>query len=415
MRNYASPRGDTAAADVAVVGAGVAGLAVAREAARRGLSVTLIEAGGANEAGASRAAAGMLAPQAEAERADDFFRFQQSARDFYPAFAAALYEESGRDVELDRTGTLYLALDDEDEAELRARHEWQTRAALPVERLTTAEARELEPLVSERVRMALRFPRDWQVENRKLVEALGLSVEQAYAGRVRWMRETTVTSLRTGPGGRVEGLETSRGFVAAGAVVVAAGARSSLITVVANDDARANAGGAARVEADAPRIEPVRGQMLCFAQTSLHAPLRHVVYTPRGYVVPRRDGRLLAGSTTERAGFSASVTPEGVRAIRARAVEIAPAIEGLPLTDSWAGLRPCAEDELPVVGESASVAGLFYATGHYRNGILLAPLTGEIVAALVAGEREYLSGLPFDLRAFSPARVAPALAASQVE
>ncbi|HYN83950.1 MAG TPA: FAD-dependent oxidoreductase, partial [Pyrinomonadaceae bacterium] len=233
MRNSSSSNADGAAVDAAVVGAGVVGLCAARSLARRGLTVALVEAGGAREAEASRAAAGMLAPQAEADGDGDFFRFQQAARDFYPAFAAALEEETGREVELDQTGTLYLALSEEDEEELAARHAWQTRAGLPVERLTTDEARELEPQLSARARMALRFPRDWQVENRTLVEALRLSVEDARGGRVRVMRETAAKAVRVGRDGRVEGLESSQGFVAAGAVVVAAGARSSQLEVVA--------------------------------------------------------------------------------------------------------------------------------------------------------------------------------------
>src|SRR6185436_18801655 len=124
--------------------------------------------------------------------------------------------------------------------------------------------------------------------------------------------------------------------------------------------------------ADDPRVEPVRGQMLCFRQRQDAEPFaRHVVYSPRGYVVPRRGGRLLAGSTTERVGFDASVTTEGVRAIQANAREIAPSVESLALEDSWAGLRPRASDGLPFIGESADVKSLFYATGYYRNGILL--------------------------------------------
>src|SRR5215210_3345913 len=151
-------------ADVAVVGGGVAGLAAARELARRGLSVAVVEDG--RVGAASRAAAGMLAPQAEADYPDDFFELLCASRDLYPAFAAALGEESGIDIEIDRTGTLYLALTAEDEEEAERRFAWQSGAGLAVERLTAAEARGLEPAVSAGVHMALRFPRDWPVESR---------------------------------------------------------------------------------------------------------------------------------------------------------------------------------------------------------------------------------------------------------
>jgi glycine oxidase len=154
---------------------------------------------------------------------------------------------------------------------------------------------------------------------------------------------------------------------------------------------------------DDPEVVPVRGQILCFRQPGTQPPLvRHVVYGARGYVVPRREGLLLAGSTTEHTGFDCRVTEEGSASIAARAGELVPAVSSLGVTDSWAGLRPRAADGLPVLGESADVRGLFYATGFYRNGILLAPAAGEIVADLVTGRATKLPTR--SLEAFSPAR-----------
>ena len=388
------------AADVAVAGGGLIGLAAARELARRGARVTLIEAGEPGSE-ASRAAGGMLAPQSEADRDDEFFRLQCASREMYPAFAEQLREETGRDVELDRTGTLYLALTEEDERELEARHRWQREAGLEVERLTCAEARSLEPALSPRVRLALRFPRDWQVENRELLAALREAAER-YGTAV--MTETRALGVRA-RGGRVEGVETSRGFVAAGAVVVAAGAWSSQIEL------RGEGGAAA--PPPAPRVVPVRGQMLCFAPQVEGAPLlRHVVYSRRGYLVPRRDGRLLAGSTTEEAGFRKEVTAEGLHSILSHALEIAPAAAGLALADAWAGLRPRADDALPVIGESPSARGLFYATAHYRNGVLLAPLTADAVSRMVIGGDAAGAPPPYEVQSFSPSRFPPARAIS---
>lgn len=393
--------------DVIVVGGGVIGLAIARELGGRGLSVVVVERGRAG-AEASHAAAGMLAPQSEADGDDAFFRLQCASRDLYPSFAVALAEESGIDVELDRTGTLYLALDAHDEAELERRFAWQKRAGLAVERLTTEEARLREPHVSPETRLALRFPSDWQVENRRLVAALVASVD-ARGGRT--LTCTEAHSLRV-EGGRATGVETSRGFLSAGAVVVAAGAWSSLLPMSSDAsqvasacdiqrDKRAGfdlASNSRATGTEHPRIEPVRGQMLCFEARP--ALVGHVVYSPRGYIVPRRDGRLLAGSTTEDAGYERRVTAAGVHAMAAHALEIAPAVGGLPFIEAWAGLRPRAEDEWPVVGASAGVRGLIYATGHYRNGILLAPLTGEAVAEIVTGDTRPT----YRLEAFSPER-----------
>src|ERR687886_2818499 len=190
-------------ADVAVVGGGVAGLAAARELAMRGLNDVVVFDDVATVACASNAAAGMLAPQAEADRADELFELLCASRDMYPDFAASLREESGVDIELDTTGTLYLAFTEEDEREVRARFEWQARAGLEVESLTPEEARALEPQISPDVRAALRFPRDWQGENRILVRALRESA--AFYGAYV-LSDRKAEGVRV-VGGRVVGVE----------------------------------------------------------------------------------------------------------------------------------------------------------------------------------------------------------------
>lgn len=367
-------------AEVIIIGGGVIGLAVARALALRGVrDVLLIERSGLG-AESSSAAAGMLAPQAEANRAHEFFFLTCRSRDLYPAFAAALLEETGIDIELETTGTLYLAFTEHDVDELERRFDWQTRAGLPLARLSAADVRKLEPAIDENVRAALEFPLDTQVENRRLISALAAANERL---GVRMEVGTAVTSLKI-ERGQFTGLETSRGFIATDRAVIAGGAWSSLI-------------GASDIVLPKLRIKPVRGQMLCFeAQPQVS---RHVVYSPRGYIVPRRDGRLLAGSTTEHAGFEKRVTAAGIHSILTAALEISPRIASLPLTDSWAGLRPRAADTLPVLGPCAEIGGVFYATGHYRNGILLAPVTGEIIAgAIVDGV------FPPALDIFSPDR-----------
>ena len=153
----------------------------------------------------------------------------------------------------------------------------------------------------------------------------------------------------------------------------------------------------------APGIEPVRGQMISF--DAKPQVTRHVIYSPRGYLVPRQDGRLLAGSTSESAGFAKQVTAAGISSILQNAQEIAPAVYALPIVDMWAGLRPRAADNLPVMGPCDEIGGLFYATGHYRNGILLAPITGELISeAVVAGVTSPLLG-PFSPSRFDLVRV----------
>lgn len=363
-------------AEVVIIGGGVIGLTIARALARRGVrDVWVIERSSLGTE-ASFAAGGILAPQAEANARDEFFELACRSRDLYPDFAAALQEETGIDVELDSTGTLYVAFTAGDLSEIEKRYEWQFQAGLDVEKLTAAQARELEPCIGETIQGALRFPRDTQVENRRLLNALVNSVDKL---KVNIAAETNVESVKI-ERRRITGVETSRDFVSCQTVIVAAGTWSSTIE-----------------HARTPKIEPVRGQMICF-----HAKPRlakHVIYSPRGYLVPRHDGRLLAGSTSENAGFTKQVTAGGISHILANAHEISPGIATLPIVDTWSGLRPHAADGLPVLGPCDEIDGLFYATGHYRNGILLAPVTGELIAEAVVSGR--ISPL---LAAFSPNR-----------
>ena len=365
-----------ASAEVVIIGGGVIGLSIARALALRGVrDVIVIEK---NDFGreASWAAGGMLAPQIEADTSNDFFSLACASRDLYRDFAKALRDESGIDVELDLTGTLCVAFTEAEEQELRSRYDWQRGEGLDVEWLNAEAARTLEPCLSKQVRCALRFPNDLQVENRRLVQALLISNKNL---GVQLIAHSAVQSVQVAAG-KVQGVNTSQGLIGASSVVIAAGAWSSII-----DPGK-----------QIP-VEPVRGQMLCFQAQPQVA--RHVIYSSQGYLIPRADGRLLAGSTTEEVGFDKSVTAEGVNKIRLMAREIAPAVATLPLVDSWAGFRPRAADDLPVLGNSVEIEGLVYATGHYRNGIVLAPITGELIAETIVSRKT-----PEMLAAFSPDR-----------
>ena len=366
-------------AEIIIVGGGVIGLSIARELALGGArDIVLFDKGELGKE-ASWAAGGILAPQVEADASDDFFKLATASRDLYPRFAQALHDETGIDVQLDQTGTLCIAFTEDDEGELRQRFAWQQRAGLRVEWLNSDDVHRLEANLSPEVRCALRFPDDWQVENRKLVEALIASNQKL---GVRLFPRCEVTSFRIDHG-RVAGVETATGAIAAAVVIVCAGAWTSTLRTSASW---------APIE-----IEPVRGQMLCFKPAQAIA--RHVVYNSRGYLVPRRDGRLLAGSTSEHAEFDKRVTEEGVHAIKSMACDIAPSLAATPLVDSWAGFRPHSLDDLPVLGADENVEALFYATGHYRNGILLAPITANVMAGVLTQQRS-----PTLIGAFSPKR-----------
>ena len=346
--------------DVLIIGGGVIGLSIARELHKRGVSrITLIDKSVCGTE-SSWAAAGMLGPQAEADESGTFFDLCCASRDLFPTLADELLDETGVDIELDRTGTLYLAFTDDDQKILDKRFMWQREAKLPVEHLSATAALRLEPHLSSSVRGALRFPSDWQVENRKLLAALRRYAE---ISGIRIIENCNVESL-TLDDRRVSGAKTGAGVIGAEKTVLATGAWTSLIKL-GNADL-------------AIRIEPVRGQVIAFRPDE--KLIKHVVYSRRGYVVPRRDNRVLAGSTTEFVGFDKSVTRPASETLIDVATEISPRMSVFEIIDHWSGLRPHASDAMPVIGQMPGLDNLTIATAHYRNGILLAPATAAMVA-----------------------------------
>jgi glycine oxidase len=281
------------------------------------------------------------------------------------------------DVELSRRGTLEVAFTEDDEQVLARRLAWQRARGLAAEALGPDEVRRIEPHLDPAVRGAILFREDRSVDNVRLTQAVAASA--AARGAVL-LSERPVTGLLV-EDGRVAGVRTGAETIRTPLVIEAMGAWSAAL---AGDP-------------EPPPVEPVRGQILAF--DTAPDTLRHVVCTSRGYVVPRASGRLLAGSTLERAGFVNEVTAEGRRAVGRIAAEIAPLLEAIPVADSWAGLRPGTPDGLPIVGPGA-LPGLFHATGLYRNGILLGPLFGEAVARLALGTAPEIDLQPFSLSRF---------------
>jgi glycine oxidase len=361
--------------DVIVVGGGIVGLSAARELCAQGARVAVVERGRVGEE-ASSAAAGMLAPQVHAHERTPLLDLMLQARDRHLRLADELLEETGISVELSTLGALDVALTEGDDAELGARVTWQRSAGLPVEWLTAAELLQAEPNLNPAVRRGALFPGDRRLDNVRLVRALASSAVTRGASLVC--------------GRPVSGLVVENGRVAG----VRAGAEAWRAPIVVN--ASGAWAGLLAGDPDPPRVEPVRGQIATFVV----APplLRHVVWSARGYLVPRADGRLLAGSTLEHAGFDKTVTAGGLRAVLDIALELAPRLADVPVVDTWAGLRPGTPDEAPILGPGA-LPGLFHATGLYRNGILMGPLAGEAVARLALGRPPGVS-----LGAFAPDR-----------
>jgi len=366
------------ASDVAIIGGGIMGSAVALRLAQRGIGVTVIERG-IPGAEASSAAAGILGPQMEAEGPGPLLELGLKSRALYPALAAELRELTGIDVGYDRSGVLAVAFDEAGEAALSSRRAWQLGRGLRVESLSGEAARAREPALSPAVRAALAFTDDAQVVARELARAFSQAAAGAGARFLtgRYVRRVLVDK------GSVTGVELDGDVLPAGVVVVAAGSWSGLVE---------GAGVPPTV------VRPARGQLVSI---ETRPPLfRHVVSAPGGYLVPRRDGTVLAGSTVEMAGFRKEVTVGGLAAILTMARTVIPALADAPVTGSWSNFRPFTEDHLPVLG-ATRVRGLVLATGHFRNGILLAPITAQAIAELIATGNASIDLAPFAIERFS--------------
>jgi glycine oxidase len=358
--------------DVAVVGGGIVGAAIAERLARDGRRVTLIERGAIGRE-ASWAAAGLLTPVHPWNYPEPMLRLDAESLALWPDLAARLLAETGADVELRHTGLLSLIDSDEDESEADRRVAWKRAHGEQASRLTRGEALAREPLLAPSIRGVLWLPDLAQIRNHRAAPALAA----AAARRGATVLERTPALDFVESGGRVTGVRTPSGDVAAGIVVVAAGAWSGAL------DARG------------PRppslvTAPAKGQMLLLRAEP--GALRHMVLASGQYLVPRADGRILAGSTVEDAGFDTSVTAGGLASIGAAVARMAPSLAGVPVETSWAGLRPDTPDHLPILGEVRP--GLVAATGHFRSGIMLAPVTAEIVRDVIDG-RPRRDLLPF--------------------
>jgi glycine oxidase len=362
--------------DVTIVGGGVVGSAIALRLAQAGARVSLLERASPG-AEASGAAAGLLAPQLESEGPGPFLDLCLRSRAMYPAFAQELEQLSGIQINYLASGVLSVAMSEEGGPAMEATVAWQKAVGLRAELLEGAEALKLEPHLTPRVAVAIHFPDDHQVDNRLLMKALSAAAARAGAR----FQEGNVRRVLVEEN-RVIGVEVDGETLPSGTVVIAAGSWSGLIP-------------GSRIPNYA--VKPVRGQMV---QLQTRVPLlRRAIICGDSYLVPRVDGRILAGSTFEFAGFEKQVTTAGLSKILSAALELCPGLSGLPVQEFWAGLRPYTEDQHPLLGEGP-LGGLFWATGHFRNGILLAPITAQVVTQAILGQKTSV-----DLRPFGYARL----------
>ncbi|WP_326730637.1 glycine oxidase ThiO [Streptomyces phaeochromogenes] len=379
--------------DVLVVGGGIIGLVTAWRAAQRGFTTALVdpEPGG----GAAQVAAGMLAAVTELHYGEQtLLGLNLASARRYPDFAAELTEATGQDIGYRRCGALAVALDADDRAHLREVHALQRRSGLESEWLSGRECRRLEPMLAPGVRGGLRVDGDHQVDPRRLAAALVTACERAGVTFHRtWADRLTVVR------DRATGVVTAHGTeLSAGQVVLAGGSLSGRLTGVPDDVL--------------PPVRPVKGQVLRLTVPKRYAPflsrsVRAVVRGSHIYLVPRESGELVVGATSEELGWDTTVTAGGVYELLRDAHELVPGITELPLTETRAGLRPGSPDNAPLLGPTA-LPGLLLATGHYRNGVLLTPVTGDVMAhALATGE------LPDEARPFTPRRFGAAALSEQ--
>ena len=361
-----------------MIGAGLIGLASAWRAGQRGMSVLVVDRASAPGAGASHVAAGMLAPVMEADFGEErLVRVNLTARERWPAFAAELEERSGLPTGYRESGALIVAADRDDAEALRRLYEFQLSLGLDVEWLPPARCRRLEPGLSPRVAGGILAHGDGQADPRATARALAELVPEVELG----VEAEAIEHER----GRVTGVRTSAGVVECGAVVVAAGAWSPTLAP----------------DGSGPPVRPVKGQILELrVRGGMEEPFTRVVRTPRCYLVARGDGRVVLGATMEEQGFDTTVTADGVYRLLEAAWEVVPEVGELELVEAGAGLRPGTPDNAAVVGPG-ELEGLVWATGHWRNGVLMTPLTGEVVADLLTG-----GSLPDELAPLDPGRFA---------
>lgn len=370
--------------DVLIVGGGLIGCAAAFRLAQRGARVVVVDRGTPG-AEASTAAAGMIAPQGETVRPDAFFELGAQSRDLYTAFIAEVEQASGRQVGYRRDGEMLVAMDDAGVHELETIYKAQTAIGLPVERLQPEEARRRVPGLSEDLRMALFLGGDHWLNNEWLMEAL---VEACRRLGVTFHTQTRVVRLNSNGNGVASvqvAAENGQSSLSAATYVVAAGSWSGDLGVTLP-------------------LRPCRGQMLEFETAS---DLPFVVRSGHHYLVPRAPHRVVVGTTAEYTGYDKAVTAGGLRSILEGTLPFAPFLKDLRFSRAWCGLRPDTPDHLPILGPGP-YPNLIFATGHFRNGILLAPITAAIISALI-----FEGASPYPIQDYSPARFQAAGAKSQ--
>nr|WP_246691450.1 glycine oxidase ThiO [Methylobacterium sp. WL12] len=366
-------------ADVAIVGGGLIGLSIAWRIAQSGRSVAVVERETIGS-GASLAATGMLAPAAEHEPGSDpLLPLALDSLRRWPRFRDELQAAAGHDIDYREDGTLVLAIGRDEVERLRFRYDLQRRSGVAAEWVAGTEVRRREPALRPSVTAGVFCPLDHQVDPSRVMAAL---VQACRGASVALVENSPVVALER-TSGRVTGLRTANGVLQADTVILAAGAWSG-------------EGGLLPQNLALP-VRPLKGQSLALKTTARTGTLSHMVWTEQVHMAPKGDGRIVVGATVEDCGFRPGVTAGGLYALLEGARRVLPGIEEMEVEAVWSGFRPTSDDDAPILGEIAP--GLVVATGHHRNGYLLAPVTADAIAALVT-----TGAMPAVARDFSLAR-----------
>ncbi|HEX7926384.1 MAG TPA: glycine oxidase ThiO [bacterium] len=369
------------AIDTLIIGGGIVGLGIGWKLAQRGESVTILERGAAGRE-ASWAAAGLLAPATEVHYQEDRnLKLGLESMRLYPDFVAEVEAYTGRRVDYRTEGAISVASTVDDAADLQALFEYQLELGLPVRKMSGEAAREMEPSLSPYITSAVFCPMDHHIDNRLLVDAL----KGAYLKAGGTLLEHTEVQRVSIDGGAYRGVEAGGQHFTSRRLLIAAGSWSGLL--------------AGLPESIRPPVRPVKGQLFS-VKSPRPAFLTHFIRSPRLYIAPKSDGRIVMGATVEEMGFNRDLTAGALYTLLKEAWDHLPGVYELPILETWCGFRPGSRDNSPLLGESA-VPGVFFATGHYRNGILFTPVTVNLMSKLLLDKEN--SEL---LQQFSPKRFA---------
>ncbi|MBE5395486.1 glycine oxidase ThiO [Brevibacillus borstelensis] len=352
--------------DCLLVGGGIIGLSLAYELSCRGMAVTVVEQG---EWGgqASSAAAGMLAPLKEFSQPGPMLELGMKSLELYPKWAEELEARTGIDVQACKSGLLTVALTEPELGALLEKYKWQKASGYAVEWMTGEEMRRVEPLLTEQAIAGIYSPEEGHINNRMLLNALVAACKKMGA---TLLSGSVVTGMAK-EGGRIVGVETTTGPLRAGHTVIASGAWAGIM--------------AEWLDFAVP-VRPVRGQVASVSSSGI--PLRTVIFGTSGYITPKLDGKIVLGATEDEAGFQRHVTLSGLAKVLDGVMPYVPALHSAAFQQAWAGLRPATADSMPLLGPVPGWQGVSIAGGHFRNGILLSPVTAKVMADYVESGRE---------------------------